>query len=202
MNWLALFQEHTRGLFPALLGVRFVEVTADVLRAEMAVRDDLCTVPGVMHGGALMAFADTLGACATAMRLPKGSQTTTIESKTNFLAAATAGTTVTGECVVLHHGRRTCVCQTRIVGSDGRLLALVTQTQAILEARPDPVQQLASLFTGRPPAEQRALLAQLERAGAALYRDLAAAEPDAGKRDALLAAADREDENAIVLERW
>jgi len=136
MNWVEIFQQHTRGLFPGLLGIRFLEATDERLRAELTVREDLCTVPGVMHGGALMAFADTLGACATVMRLPTGAQTTTIESKTNFLAAAATGTTVTGECTVLHLGRRTCVCQTRITDAGGRLLALVIQTQAVLEPRP------------------------------------------------------------------
>lgn len=202
MNWIEIFEQRTRGLFPALLGVRFIEVTPERLRAELVVRDDLCTVPGVMHGGALMAFADTLGACATAMRLPKGAQTTTIESKTNFLAAATAGTTIAGECAVLHQGRRTCVCQTRVTGPNDRLLAVVTQTQAILEARRDPVQELAAFFADQPAAKQRALLARLERDGAAVYRSLAAAEPDAERRAILVAAAEREELNANVLERW
>ena len=135
MDWVATFQEHGAKLFPGLLGIRFVEANDERLRAELTVRDELCTVPGVMHGGALMAFADTLGACATVMRLPKGAATTTIESKTNFLAAAATGATISGECTVLHAGRRTVVCQTRITDPNGRLLALVIQTQAVLESR-------------------------------------------------------------------
>jgi uncharacterized protein (TIGR00369 family) len=135
MNWVETFQRHATGLFPGLLGIRFVEASEERLRAELAVRDELCTVPGIMHGGALMAFADTLGACATVMRLPKGASTTTIESKTNFLAAATSGSTIVGECNVLHQGRRTVVCQTRIMDASGRLLALVIQTQAVLEPK-------------------------------------------------------------------
>jgi uncharacterized protein (TIGR00369 family) len=135
MDWVATFQQHGATLFPGLLGIRFLEADGDRVRAELTVRNELCTVPGVMHGGALMAFADTLGACATVMRLPKGAATTTIESKTNFLAAAATGTTITGECTVLHAGRRTVVCQTRIMDANGRLLALVIQTQAVLEAR-------------------------------------------------------------------
>jgi len=127
-------QQLISGLFPDLLGVKFLEASKERVKASLVVRDDLCTVPGVMHGGALMAFADTLGACATVMRLPKGAGTTTIESKTNFLAAATTGTTIAGECVVLHAGRRTVVCQTRITDPRGRLLALVIQTQAVLES--------------------------------------------------------------------
>jgi 1,4-dihydroxy-2-naphthoyl-CoA hydrolase len=135
MNWIDTFQRHAAGLFPGLLGIRFVEANAERVRAELTVRDDLCTVPGIMHGGALVAFADTLGACATVMRLPKGAGTTTIESKTNFLAAATSGMTITGECTVLHQGRRTVVCQTRVTDPTGHLLALVIQTQAVLEPR-------------------------------------------------------------------
>ncbi len=82
-----------------------------------------------------MAFADTLGALATVVNLPPGATTTTLESKTNFFAPAPVGTTVTGECTPLHRGRRTMAWQTRITNADGRLLALVTQTQMVLEAR-------------------------------------------------------------------
>lgn len=201
MDWIEVFTQYARGLFPELLGIRFVEASPERLRAEISVRDDLCTVPGVMHGGALMAFADTLGACATVMRLPSGTHTTTIESKTNFLAAATGGT-VTGECTVLHQGRRTCVCQTRLTDARGNLLAVVTQTQAVLEPRPEPLEVVAGLFQGKAPDEQRRLLATLERSGAALYRSLAADEADPTRREALLAAAEREEANAVVLERW
>jgi uncharacterized protein (TIGR00369 family) len=100
--------------------------------ASLVVRDALCTIPAVLHGGAMMAFADTLGACATVLNLPEGAATTTIESKTNFLAPAPLGSTVTGECQAIHRGRRTMVWQTRLTGPDGRLLALVTQTQMVL----------------------------------------------------------------------
>jgi len=202
IDWVEAFQTHARGLFPEQLGVRFLEATPERLRAELLVRDALCTVPGVMHGGALMAFADTLGACATVMRLPRGAQTTTIESKTNFLAAATTGSTITGECVVLHEGRRTCVCQTRITDPNGRLLAVVTQTQAVLERRPEPLEVMAGLFEGKSPDAQRTLLATLERGGAAVYRTLADAELDPSRRNVLLAAATREETNADSLERW
>jgi uncharacterized protein (TIGR00369 family) len=127
-------QQRVRGLFPELLGVRFVEASKELVRAELVVRDDLCTVPGVMHGGAIMAFADTLGAVGTVLNLPPGAGTTTIESKTNFFAAATAGSTVTGVCTPLHRGRRTMVWQTHVTLADGKLVALVTQTQMVLEA--------------------------------------------------------------------
>ncbi|HTJ08999.1 MAG TPA: PaaI family thioesterase [Candidatus Binataceae bacterium] len=120
--------------FAELLGIRILSAMPERLTAEMVVRDNLCTLPPVLHGGAVMAFADSLGAYATMLNLPEGANTTTIESKTNFLAPAPAGTTVTGECVPLHRGRRTMVWQTRITNPEGRLLAIVTQTQMVLEA--------------------------------------------------------------------
>lgn len=119
--------------FAQLLGIRYVSVERERVTAEMDVRDDLCTTPAILHGGALMAFADTLGAVATVINLPDGAGTTTLESKTNFFAPAPVGTTVTGECTPLHRGRRTMVWQTRISNADGRLLGLVTQTQLVLE---------------------------------------------------------------------
>jgi uncharacterized protein (TIGR00369 family) len=120
--------------FARLLGVTIVSAAPDRVIAEMLVRDDLCTVPAVLHGGALMAFADSLGAYATILNLRDGASTTTIESKTNFLAPAPVGTTVRAECAAVHRGRRTMVWQTRVTGADGRLLGLITQTQMVLEA--------------------------------------------------------------------
>ena len=123
--------------FAKLLGIQFLSATPERVTAELVVRDDLCTRPAVLHGGAIMAFADTLGGSATALNLPDGAGTTTIESKTNFLAPAPAGAKVIGECVPLHRGRRTMVWQTRVTSEDGRLIAVVTQTQLVLElARP------------------------------------------------------------------
>jgi len=127
-------QDRVRGLFPDLLGVRFLEATPELVRAELTVRDDLCTVPGVMHGGAIMGFADTLGGVATALNLKAGAGTTTIESKTNFFAPAAPGDTILAECTPLHRGRRTMVWQTRVTLGD-KLLALITQTQIVLEPR-------------------------------------------------------------------
>jgi len=118
--------------FAALLGIEFVSATADRIVARMTVRDDLCTRPAVLHGGAIMAFADTLGAVGTIVNLPEGAGTTTIESKTNFIAAAPLGGRVTGEATPLHRGRRTMVWQTRVTTAEGRLVALVTQTQLVL----------------------------------------------------------------------
>jgi uncharacterized protein (TIGR00369 family) len=135
MTYAAAFQERTKGLLPELLGVRFLDATPEKVTAELLVRDDLCTVPGIMHGGAIMAFADTLGGFATSLNLPPGAGTTTIESKTNFLAAAPAGGKVIGVCTPLHRGRRTMVWQTHVTREDGKLVAVVTQTQMVLEAR-------------------------------------------------------------------
>jgi|SRR5580700_7319912 1,4-dihydroxy-2-naphthoyl-CoA hydrolase len=118
--------------FADLLGIRVTETTADRIVAEMDVRPELCTSPAVLHGGAVMAFADTLGALGTIANLPDGAGTTTIESKTNFIAAAPGGTTIIGTATPVHRGRRTQVWQTRITTREGKLLALVTQTQLVL----------------------------------------------------------------------
>src|SRR4029077_4233104 len=99
------------------------------------VRPELCTRPDILHGGAVMAFADTLGAAATVLNLPEGKGTTTIESKTNFLGPAPVGTTVIGETTPIHRGRRTMVWTTRITTAEGKLVAVVTQTQMVLYAQ-------------------------------------------------------------------
>ena len=119
--------------FAELIGVEFVEAAPDRVVAEMIVRAELCTRPAVMHGGAIMAFADTLGAAGTILNLPDGAGTTTVESKTNFIAAAPQGALVRGEGTPVHRGRRTQVWQTRItLAETGRLVALVSQTQLVL----------------------------------------------------------------------
>jgi 1,4-dihydroxy-2-naphthoyl-CoA hydrolase len=118
--------------FAKLLGIKFLSATVECVTAEMKVRDDLCTRPAVLHGGAMMALADTLGGCATSLNLRDGASTTTLESKTNFLAPAAVGTTVKAECVAIHRGRRTMVWQTRVTSEAGKLLAIVTQTQMVL----------------------------------------------------------------------
>jgi uncharacterized protein (TIGR00369 family) len=119
--------------FAELLGIRIVSAAPERVVAEMTVRDDLCTHPAVLHGGAVMAFADTLGAWGTVLNLPAGAATTTIESKTNFLGPAPVGTVVAGEATPIHRGRRTQVWQTKITRADGKPVALVTQTQMVLE---------------------------------------------------------------------
>jgi len=192
-------QKRLKGLFAETLGMRFLAVTPERVRAELDVREELCTVPGIMHGGAIMAFADTLGGVATSLNLPPGAGTTTIESKTNFLAAARTGQTVRGECVPLHRGKQTMVWQTR-VSVDDRLIALVAQTQIVLAPRKTPQEVLTALFGEKSLDEQKSLLATLERAGAGLYRAFAASESHAAMKEALLAAAAREEENARTLE--
>jgi 1,4-dihydroxy-2-naphthoyl-CoA hydrolase len=134
MNMTASIQEQVEGLLPALLGIRFIEVAREKVVGELTVRSDLCTLGQVLHGGAIMAFADTLGAVATIANLPAGMRTTTIESKTNFLSAAALGSRVVGVSTPVHRGRTTMVWQTQIRSDSGRLVALVTQTQMVLPA--------------------------------------------------------------------
>jgi uncharacterized protein (TIGR00369 family) len=115
--------------FAQLMGVELVSQDKARVVGRLTVRADLCTAGEILHGGAYMAFADTLGAIGGFLNLPAGARTTTLESKTNFLGAARLGQTVTGEATPLHIGRRSSVWQTRVTAEDGRLLALVTQTQ-------------------------------------------------------------------------
>lgn len=126
----AVTQLH-KGTLSDLLGIRFVEAGKDRVVAEITYREELTTVGGSLHGGTLMAFADTVGATATAMNLPAGASTTTIESKTNFFAAGRSGI-VRAETTPLHRGKRTQVWQTRVTDETGRLLSLTIQTQMVL----------------------------------------------------------------------
>ena len=121
-------------LFPGLMGVTLEEATQDKIVASMLVRPDLCTTGGVCHGGAFMAFADTIGAVGTFVNLPPNTRTTTIESKTNFLGTALVNTRVTAESTPLHRGKTTQVWQTMIRNEAGKLCAVVTQTQMVLPA--------------------------------------------------------------------
>jgi 1,4-dihydroxy-2-naphthoyl-CoA hydrolase len=132
MNNLESIQAVLQPLFPGLMGVQLVEAAPERVVATLRVRPDLCTTGKTLHGGALMAFADTLGAVATFMNLPQGARTTTIESKTNFLAGAAEGTTITGECTAFHRGRTTMVWQTMIRSEAGKLCAVVSQTQLVI----------------------------------------------------------------------
>lgn len=131
----AALQARLGALFPGLMGVTLTEVTADRIVATMVVRPDLCTSGEIVHGGALMAFADTLGAVGTLVNMPQGARTATIESKTNFIGGAAVGSTITGESTPVHKGRTTQVWQTRISSADGKLVALVSQTQIVMPGK-------------------------------------------------------------------
>ena len=123
--------EQQRAYLPGLIGIRYTEASKECIVAELTIRDDLRTLGGALHGGAIMAFADTVGATATLLNLPPGASTTTIESKTNFFAAGREGL-VRAETRPLHRGRTTMVWQTRVTDASGRLLALTIQTQMVL----------------------------------------------------------------------
>ncbi|HEY2658494.1 MAG TPA: PaaI family thioesterase [Caulobacteraceae bacterium] len=112
-----------------LLGIDIIEASKAGVTARLTVRDEICTEGGILHGGAFMALADTVGAIGAHLNLADGARTTTVESKTNFLGGAAVGAVVTAEATPVHVGRRTSVWQTRVTNSDGKLLALVVQTQ-------------------------------------------------------------------------
>ena len=134
MNLAAETQERMRGQFPDLLGIQFTEVTTERVIATLMVRPEICRSYDVLHGGAIMGFADVLGAAGAVVNLPPGARTATIESKTNFVSTAKVGTRVTGETTPVHRGKSTMVWQTRILAEDGKLVALVTQTQIVMPA--------------------------------------------------------------------
>jgi 1,4-dihydroxy-2-naphthoyl-CoA hydrolase len=115
----------------AHLGMKFIEIAPDRVVAELEIREQVCTLGGAIHGGTLMALADTIGATATILNLPPGAGTTTLESKTNFFAAGREGV-VRAESIPLHRGKRTQVWQTRVTDASGRLLSLTIQTQMVL----------------------------------------------------------------------
>ena len=121
-------------LFPGLVGVQLEEVTPDRVVASLIVRPELCTTGDTLHGGAFMAFADTLGGVATFVNLPPNARTTTVESSTKFLRGAPVGSTVRAECTAFHKGRTTMVWQTLIRSAEGKLCAVVTQTQLVIPA--------------------------------------------------------------------
>ena len=134
MQDVSVVQKMLEPLLPGLMGVPLAELAPDLVRAEMVVRPDLCTAGGILHGGAYMAFADTLGAVGTVINLAAGKRTTTTDSSTKFMAGARLGTVVTGESTALHKGRTTMVWQTLVRNADGRLCAVVTQTQLVMDA--------------------------------------------------------------------
>jgi len=133
MHDIAALQKLLDTLFPGLMGVRLTALEPDRVVAQMEVRPDLCTAGGILHGGAYMAFADTLGALGTIVNLAEGKRTTTTDSSTKFIAGARVGSIVTGTSVALHRGRTTMVWQTTVTNAQGKLCAVVTQTQLVLE---------------------------------------------------------------------
>jgi len=135
MHDVQAMQQRLQPLFPGLMGVSLSVLEPERVVASLQVRPDLCTAGGILHGGAYMAFADTLGAVGTFVNLPPGKMTTTTDSSTKFIAGAPVGSTVTGESVALHRGRTTQVWQTSIRNEQGKLCAVVTQTQLVMDAR-------------------------------------------------------------------
>jgi len=119
--------------FMQMLGAELVSATIDRIEARLVVREDMGNGSGILHGGVYMSFADYLGAIGTVVNLPKGASTTTMESKTNFFRPARTGDVITGVSTPLHKGRRTMVWQTRLTDKDGKLLAMITQTQMVIQ---------------------------------------------------------------------
>jgi 1,4-dihydroxy-2-naphthoyl-CoA hydrolase len=116
--------------FAQLLGIEFISAEGDSLVARVLIRPELCTIGGIAHGGAIMSFADTLAAAAAFISLPAEARgTTTVESKTNFVASAPAGSTVIGRATLIHRGKKTQIWQTLVATEDEKLVALIVQTQ-------------------------------------------------------------------------
>jgi uncharacterized protein (TIGR00369 family) len=130
----ASIHERLAPLFPGLMGVKVISADPERIVATLEVRPELCTTGKILHGGAIMAFADTLGAVGTVLNLPAGARTATTDSSTKFIAGAPVGTTVTGESIALHRGRTTMVWQTMVRTEAGKLCAVVTQTQLVMSA--------------------------------------------------------------------
>jgi len=121
--------------FARLIQVKVIERSGERSEAEILVRDELCNRRGVMHGGAIMGWADTMGGMTASAALADDQRTATIESKTNFFAPIPKGDTARAVCTPLHPGRTTIVLQTNITRGDGKLAAIVTQTQIVLPAK-------------------------------------------------------------------
>jgi uncharacterized protein (TIGR00369 family) len=119
--------------FAKFMGIAITQLTPDHVEAELPVREEFRNRRGFLHGGALMAFADTLGGTAATANLKPGQSTATIESKTNFFSVVEIGDVVHAACVPLHRDRSTIVLETRITRGDGKLAAVVTQTQIVMQ---------------------------------------------------------------------
>ncbi|HEY4940434.1 MAG TPA: PaaI family thioesterase [Rhizomicrobium sp.] len=118
--------------FPKLIGLEITEATPGRVRARLAARNELCRSGGTLHGGAIMSLADIVASCGAFLNLPEGAKTTTIESKTNFIGAPKEGAPIFAESVPLHVGRRSSVWQTNVTREDGKLVAVVIQTQMVI----------------------------------------------------------------------
>ena len=121
--------------FAALVGIRVTDFSPERVAGTLAVREELTNGIGILHGGAIMSLADNLGGAATVANLAPDFTTASIESKTNFFAVISVGDTAHAECTPLHRGRSTMVWQTRITRGDGRLAAIVMQTQMVIERK-------------------------------------------------------------------
>ena len=125
-------QAAIESIFPAVLGIELIETSTERIVGRLLVRSELCNLAHALHGGAFMTFADTLGGLGAFVNLPPGARTTTVESKTNFLRAASEGSVLVGESRPLHRGRTTMVWETRMSSEGGALCAVVTQTQLVI----------------------------------------------------------------------
>jgi 1,4-dihydroxy-2-naphthoyl-CoA hydrolase len=129
---MALVERVLGQMFPKVLGMKLLEASSDRVRAELVVTAEICTTGQTLHGGAIMTLADFLGASGTFLNLPAGAGTTTLESKTNFISPARVGDKVIATCEPVHKGKSTQVWRTTVAREDGRLVAVVTQTQMVL----------------------------------------------------------------------
>lgn len=148
---MAAIQTRLNTMFPGMLGLELVEVSPERIVGRMRVGERMCTAGGSLHGGASMAFADTLGAVGTVVNLPEGATTTTTDSNTKFLAGAPMGSYVTGESTPFHRGRTTMVWQTLIRNEAGKLCAVVTQTQLVMQPGAQSKAALAQKAAGATP---------------------------------------------------
>ena len=120
--------------FSVHLGIEVTAADADEVAGHLAWRPELCTTAGLLHGGVVMALADSLGGICAFLNLPKGATTSTIESKTNFFRGVREGS-VHATARPLHVGRTTIVVQTDLLDDRGKRVAQVTQTQAVIAPR-------------------------------------------------------------------
>jgi len=189
------------------LGVSSDEIAVDRVRLRLPFANDLVTLGDLVHGGAIASLCDVAAtaACWANPSIEPGSRGTTISLSLSFLSGG-RGQDLVAEARVVQRGRSVCVAEVEVRGADGTLVARATATYKLdapraVKAPADPLAVLAGLFEGRTPAEQRSLLARMERAGAEIYRGFAAGEDDADARRRLLEAAEREVANAVLLER-